>query len=363
MITGSDWANPYGVRKPYGSNGTHYGGHGGKDRAALSADHPLVPWKEPDHLHQWVNVDHSGEELKRFVAGWHDLHDLLDHVDSGDGRVVLVSGPPGMGKTSLIHRCIHEAQQRVAEAAAGVSDLRTVFVPTAGLVNDGRRISVGPDGSFAPIELINIRIRREIAKGLLRHDFPEARVRSIVAEQDPFQAYEDMKDLLTQHNALLFAVIPHIRWNDAELRTKFLQTCLSAAPPRIVLFVEVSHGSAETGREVAAALSGSAAVTHLALRELDSEDIWRFSRSARASDGGPNGLVEPDRSSLMAAHSEWRPSDVRELRAVFHSAADALRSAPHPWPLDADALRPHWERRRASRASLLRDPIPPRPGG
>ncbi|MCF1644790.1 MULTISPECIES: hypothetical protein [Streptomyces] len=362
-MTSSDWANPYGVRKPYGSNGPANGFPDADARATFSADHPLVPWKQPDHMDQWVDVDHSGEQLKRFLARWPTLDELLDG-GSGDGRVVIVSGLPGMGKTSLIHRCIHEARQRVAKGASEAGDPLAVCVPTAGLMNDGHRISVGPDGSFAPVELINTRIRKEIAKRLLRHAFPEERVRSIVAEEDPYQAYGDMRDLLDQHNALLFAVIPHIRWNDAGLRTDFLRSCLSAAHPRIVLFVEVSHGAAETAREeVAATLHGSAAVTHLALRELDAEDIWRFSHSARAANGGPGGLVEPDRSSLVAAHSEWRPSDVRELRRVFHSAADALRSAPHPWPIDADALRPHWERRRAGRASLLRDPIPPRSGG
>ncbi|MFD5157195.1 hypothetical protein ACFWMJ_03845 [Streptomyces hawaiiensis] len=361
-MTSSDWANPYGVRRPYGPNGTSDGGHGAKGRATLSADHPLVPWKQPDHMHQWVDVDHSREELDRFGADWPPLGELLDG-SSGHGRVVIVSGPPGMGKTSLIHRCVYEVKQRVAAAAAGADAPLAVFVPTAGLANDGRRISVDPDGAFAPTSLINARIRREIAKSLRLHEFPEARVQSIVAEEDPFQAYSDMSELLVQRNALLLAVIPHIRWNDAGLRAAFLRTCLSNAHTRIVLFVEVSHGAAETAREVAAALSGSAAVTHLALRELNSEDIWRFSHSARAADCGPNGLVEPDRSSLMAAHAEWKPSDVRELRTVFHSAADALRSAPHPWPIDADALRPHWERRRAGRDSLLRDPIPPRSGG
>ncbi|MEU1102682.1 ATP-binding protein [Streptomyces tibetensis] len=361
-MTSSDWANPYGVRKPYGANGADHGDHGGKARASLSADHPLVPWKQPDHLHQWVDVDHSREELDRFGTSWPPLGELLDG-SSGHGRVVIVSGPPGMGKTSLIHRCIHEVRQRVAAAAAWAGDPLPVCVPTAGLANDGRRISVDPDGAFAPTSLINARIRREIAKSLRLHDFPESRVQSIVAEEDPFQAYSDMSELLVQHNALLLAVIPHIRWNDAALRARFLSTCLSNAHTRIVLFVEVSHGAAETAREVAATLSDSAAVTHLALRELNSEDIWRFSHSARASDDGPNGLVKPDRSSLMAAHSEWRPSDVRELRTVFHSAADALRSAPYPWPIDADALRPHWERRRAGRDALLRAPIPPRSGG
>jgi hypothetical protein len=361
-MTSSDWANPYGVRKPYGPNGTGNGEHGAKDRATLSADHPLVPWKQPDHMHQWVDVDHSREQLDRFGTDWPPLGELLDG-SSGHGRVVIVSGPPGMGKTSLIHRCIYEVKQRVAAAAAGADDPLAVFVPTAGLANDGRRISVDPDGAFAPTSLINARIRREIAKSLRLHEFPESRVQSIVAEEDPFQAYSDMSELLVQRNALLLAVIPHIRWNDAGLRAAFLRTCLSNAHTRIVLFVEVSHGAAETAREVAAALSGSAAVTHLALRELNSEDIWRFSHSARAAGGGPNGLVEPDRTSLMAAHAEWKPSDVRELRTVFHSAADALRSAPHPWPIDADALRPHWERRRAGRDSLLRAPIPPRSGG
>lgn len=364
-MTSSDWANPYGVRKPYGSNGTN-NGHGGGGSAngavTLSADHPLVPWKQPDHVDQWVDVDHSREELDRFGRNWPDLGELLD-TNVGHGRVVIVSGPPGMGKTTLIHRCLYEVQQRVVAAAAAAGNPLPVFVPTAGLENDGRRISVDADGSFAPTKLINARIRSELAKRLRLHDFPESRVHAIVTEEDPYQAYGEMSDLLVQRNALLFAVIPHIRWNDAHLRAAFLRTCLSHAHPRIVLFVEVSHGAAETAREVAAVLSGSAAVTHLALRELNSEDIWRFSRSARPGHGGPHVLVEPDRSSLMAAHDEWKPRDVRELRKVFHSAADALRCAPHPWPIDADALRPHWERRRASRDALLRDPILPRPGG
>ncbi|MFI6851112.1 hypothetical protein [Streptomyces sp. NPDC050416] len=360
-MTSSDWANPYGVRKPYGSNGMnrHVGQNGA---SALSADHPLVPWKEPDHVHQWVDVDHSREELDRFGSDWPGLGELLD-PSADQGRVVIVSGPPGMGKTTLIHRCIYEVKQRVAATAAAAGNPLPVCVPTAGLENDGRRISIDADGSFAPTERINARIRRELAKRLRLHDFPESRVKAITDEDDPWQAYSEMSDLLLQRNALLFAVIPHIRWNDAHLRAAFLRTCLSNAHPRIVLFVEVSQGAAETAREVAAALSGSAAVTHLALSELNSEDIWRFSRSARPGHGGPHALVEPDRSSLVAAHDEWKPRDVRELRKVFHSAADALRCAPHPWPIDADALRPYWERRRASRDALLRDPIRPRPGG
>lgn len=111
-MTNSDWANPYGVRKPYGSNGAGTGD--GRDNsangsAALSADHPLVPWKQPDHMNQWVDVDHSRDELDRFEEDWPTLGELLDS-SSGHGRVVVVSGQPGMGKTSLIHRCIHEAQ-------------------------------------------------------------------------------------------------------------------------------------------------------------------------------------------------------------------------------------------------------------
>lgn len=362
-MTSSDWANPYGVRKPYGPNGMNSGHVGQNGASALSADHPLVPWKEPDHMHQWVDVDHSREALDHFRGSLSELGEVLDS-NKGYGRVVIVSGPAGMGKTTLIHRCLYEVKRRLAVDGAAVGNPLPVFVPTAGLENDGHRISVDPDGeSFAPTRLINDRIRRELAKRLRTHDFPESRVKAIIDEGDPFQAYGEMSDLLVHRNALLFAVIPHIRWNDAHLRAAFLRTCLSHAHPRIVLFVEVSQGAAETAKEVAAALSGSAAVTHLALSELNSEDIWRFSRSARPGHGGPHALVEPDRSSLMAAHDEWKPRDVRELRKVFHSAADALRCAPYPWPIDADALRPYWEQRRARRDALLRDPIRPRPGG
>ncbi|WP_369245430.1 hypothetical protein [Streptomyces sp. R41] len=314
------------------------------------ADHPLVPWEDESHAGQWVDVDHAREQLDLFEQCLLRLADLVTPgVDQG--RLVVVTGPVGMGKTTLIHQCIYRAREYIRQLneAAGTPQpgargpLGQLVAMTAGYGNDGRAISVDENGDFASTPAINATIRDKVVARLRTH-FAGIALDPAMSQEAPFKAFGAISALLAQQDALLFAVVPHIDWKDVGVRTRFLKTCLSHAQSRIVLLVEVSHGTTETADEVVAELLPNDAVTHLALGSLRPEDTVKFSQSVRS--GHPDPDDAPPRNpatagdELLRVHQQWQPADVRELRRVFHAVAEGQRHSGRV-RITADDLRQH----------------------
>lgn len=63
-------------------------------------DGPLCPFHVPDHERYYVPVDNTQEAFEQFQEQMGDLLGLRD-----EGRLVVVSGQRGCGKTALINRC------------------------------------------------------------------------------------------------------------------------------------------------------------------------------------------------------------------------------------------------------------------
>lgn len=69
---------------------------------------PLNPLRHEEHLDYYVAVDHTEESFQDFQKRFQDVADLLH-----EGRLVLVSGEKGCGKTTLINRCAHWLRGRI----------------------------------------------------------------------------------------------------------------------------------------------------------------------------------------------------------------------------------------------------------
>ncbi|MFI8261986.1 hypothetical protein [Streptomyces sp. NPDC085665] len=325
--------NPYSVRVP-------------KKRQALRnaespprVDYPLVPWSETSHCEQWVDVDHAKAQVDTFRT-W--LERLPDVVDGGVdyGSLVVVTGPIGMGKTTLIHRCVHEAQKHI-ERMDPDPPLNQVVAMTAGYDNIGDVISLDDNGRFATVPAINAGIVKQVV-GELRTKL--AHVDTGISKWPPGEAFEAISELLEQQDALLFVIVPHIAWKDPGVRSEFLLTCLKHARSRIVLFVEISHGGTDRAKEVVKEVGRHPAVTHLELGHLKGEDRVAFGQAARS------GHPDPDATLLTG----WEPADVRELRMVYHAAAEHQIRAGEPVRITARELSHHAERlRREAREDLL----------
>ncbi|MGW2824942.1 hypothetical protein ACWC24_28645 [Streptomyces sp. NPDC001443] len=312
--------NPYGVYVP-----------GSRDSLPwlpppLLDDHPLVPWVEESHAGQWVDVDHALDQVNQFEQCLRRLPEMiLPKVDTG--HLVVVTGPVGMGKTTLIHRCVHLAHQylehfrqqpRPGAGRAGVIQPPTPYVAmTGGYDNRANGISTDARGQFASTQDINTALRNKIVDEL-GDLIPEKSLQRVRAETEVHEAFKLLSRLLAQQDALLLVLIPHMDWRDGmgSVRTDFLRTCLKHARSRIVLFVEVCHHDPDRAHEVVAEIWPNSALTHLKLGSLTSEDTVKFSQAARGDHPDPDAPV----------HSgAWLRSDVRQLRKRYFSIAEERR--------------------------------------
>jgi hypothetical protein len=72
---------------------------------------PLCPWTHQEHTDYFVDVDHTEANFAAFQRNMSNIAALQTY-----GRLVLVTGPPGSGKSALIHRCAHWAQKAFGSA-------------------------------------------------------------------------------------------------------------------------------------------------------------------------------------------------------------------------------------------------------
>ncbi|WP_189382359.1 ATP-binding protein [Streptosporangium nondiastaticum] len=342
--------NPYAVHVPVT--------RGGIPKSPPRDDHPLIAWQDESHAGQWVDVDHAQDQLQRFDEVLDRIADLVNPgVDQGS--LVVVTGPRGMGKTTLIHQCIYRAILHIEQmgddaAAAGFPRpiTRHVVAMTAGYGNNGRAISRDENGEIASAAVINANIREKVFATLRAH-FPNAGLDPSMSEERPFKAFGRISSVLAEQQALLFVVVPHIDWTDqGSLRTQFLDTCLSAAQSRIVLFVEISHETTETAGEAVEALMPNDAVTHLMLGGLREGDTVKFSQDTGADHS------DPDEAPLPT----WQPADVRELRQACHAVADGQIREGRTVRVTARDLNLHAAARDPLQLqSLRRRPVRPYP--
>jgi energy-coupling factor transporter ATP-binding protein EcfA2 len=320
----------------------------------LKDDHPLVPWAEESHTRQWVDVDHVEDQVKEFDRRCLELLSdvILPEVDRG--HVVVVTGPAGMGKTTLIHQCIHLLRQRLAEVAGPYEghpphnpppdEIRppTAYVAmTGGYDNHPHHIGYDEGGQVRPTPDIYTAIRNKVVDQLVKH-FPDADRDGVLGGSDVEESFIRISTLLTQQDALLLVVVPHLEWRDetGSLRTEFLRTCLKHARSRIVLFVEVSHQDPRTAQRILANLGEPAAagITHLALGALAPEDTVKFV-SARGEHPSPESPL------AIPAHAEaWRRYGVRQLRKMCFDIAERQRQEGHEVLVTPEDLRaPVWD--------------------
>ncbi|MFI7429909.1 hypothetical protein ACIBPB_23205 [Micromonospora sp. NPDC049836] len=98
-----------------------------------AAEGALQPWGYPEHEHLYLGVDQTQQAYDRFV----EFLPPMRKDGKQPGRLVVVTGERGSGKTSLIHRCVHHLQQALADTALKIVDL-TRYEPFTPPAPDGR---------------------------------------------------------------------------------------------------------------------------------------------------------------------------------------------------------------------------------
>lgn len=70
---------------------------------------PLCPWRHQAHDKLYVDVNHTLAAFQKYTRRMSAVENLRE-----DGRLVLVTGESGCGKTALINRCAHWTRDQLA---------------------------------------------------------------------------------------------------------------------------------------------------------------------------------------------------------------------------------------------------------
>ncbi|MCO6003639.1 ATP-binding protein [Actinoallomurus purpureus] len=224
--------------------------------AADSHNAPLTPWKNPAHIDYYVDVDSCETAFKEFQRVFHDTAALRNA-----GGLVLVTGPPGCGKTSLINRCAHwlHTESTAAEMSPHIVDL-------------SRRV---------PRNFVIEKRMRAVYEMLLRDQnrtFSQEVLKSLEeCYDDLWRGYLGVGDALGPQRLLLI-LLPV-----SELLQE-VRRYAEVVHQRLVFFVESSD-------PVVAAAAGSlqpppeTRVAHLSVGSLQPGDGRRFSMKRAGDDG------------------------------------------------------------------------------
>ncbi|WP_327345018.1 ATP-binding protein [Streptomyces europaeiscabiei] len=267
---------------------------------------PLCPWETSEHEHFYAPVDHTQQAFSEF-----DNHFSQNHDFSKVGRVVLITGPGGSGKTSLLHRCAWTAQRFLA------SQPQPQPVVVIDLTSDGL---IGSDTSARSRHICS-RLHDELKFHRL-FDKPDSDELEKKAE-DPPKFYPYLSRLLKDKDRVLIILLPPSEVADE------VHSYNSYSHGMIVFYCESSYAEV-CGIDTAPA--GMKPIFHVELGVLEEADGWTFVQHrldrARATGKSFPDIEEGVIREFMQARIRGRgKTTVRELQMTCENVFEAAVSS------------------------------------
>lgn len=303
-------------------------------RVEWRAQGPLVPWQVAGAEELWVPVDDTQKQFERFVDEGPQPELIIDPAHNA-GFLVVVSGAAKSGKTTFVHKSVHDLAQRLEEELTGESaaarekpepwTLRGSLpspvrvIPLGGQTNDMEAIG-WQDGAPASLDVLNQRILEKV-RTVLGGEFPAAAV-GLCNERKFFEAYNLLSDSLANLGRVLLIVLPDFHWNDERLTRRFYKSCHNNARTGIVFFCESSTST--VGHDLTEDFDLDLArfhIIHLEIGRLRSDDWVRFveARHGTATIPGPHVRLADD--VLDGELDGWIRKDIGTLQRILCDAA------------------------------------------
>ncbi|MCK1821720.1 ATP-binding protein [Streptomyces sp. XM83C] len=330
---------------------------------------PLAPWYIQGHETLWVDIDSTPEALKTFRERLIPMVHRIRPGSEGHGHLVVVSGSSGTGKTSLLHRCVHELVQLLDGEPAGIGDdgdasgsgqpplwkrrppARSAFIVTLdGSGNDGHGIGSRPGRTplVPQFDMVVERVFRVVAAELGHQPG------FVTGVDEPFLTWRALTDRLEVLGRRLVVIVPHIPWNDADLSRRFLRFCHDRASRGVVFFVETTH----TGVEDDLAIFGERerkSITHIQTHQLRADDWAKYLELWMALRDVPAPTIDIDEDVLEYRPEPWALASISTLQDCLRRVVeDALRhNAGH---LRRDHVATWFQENRPSPDDFARTP-------
>lgn len=183
-----------------------------------SSSRPLRPWQSKDHNELYAPVDHTEVSFRQFEEFLNNIDDIATF-----GGVVLVTGLPGCGKTSLVHRCVDLFSRKFSESLESGERSEILDVAHSGLAGSDTDARIG---AVLTAILDKLELRGVLA--LSEIEFVNKRKDTVAT------AFSALSDILQNNRLSLFIVLPK-----SELAVEISRYC-QYSHSRIVFFCETS---------------------------------------------------------------------------------------------------------------------------
>ncbi|MEU9629147.1 ATP-binding protein [Streptomyces luteogriseus] len=310
---------------------------------------PLVPWCIEGHEDLWVELEHVPLAVHTFRNQLVQVARNITPDRDGRGHLVVVSGLPGTGKSSLLHRCVHEFVSGLEDPKDGDGDRpdaeprdesskpwcrrepsgAVCVVPVTGVRNNGRDLESSPSGHTEAPELSTVidRIFRTVVKALKKTPGFAEVCGPEIDSPDHFDSWHALTDALAQLGRRLAVIIPHIKWEDQDSRWAFLRFCHQKADRGVVFFVETEYTGLEKEIGLIFDETQLRGVTHLKTGRLAREDWGRYLRLWMELPDIPSPKVDIHEDLLECEPAPWVFVSIAKLQTFLREAADEALQA------------------------------------
>ncbi|GAA0234628.1 hypothetical protein GCM10010492_36930 [Saccharothrix mutabilis subsp. mutabilis] len=217
---------------------------------------PLRPWERTAHRDYYVDVDGAEAAFQQFQQELGDLAGVLE-----DGRLVLITGESGCGKTALLNRC---------------ADWTTVALARRGL----KGVVVDLTGCLPEDEELSIQQRLEQVCDQLFDRLVDARalrpeeVEATRGDRDnPQRVFPRLAHLL-RDDVVLLILLP----SPNELLDEVVRYAKQLSSPRVLFFAESAFFRADDIAELVRRTEAWVPPVTLLVGKLETGDQHRFAK-------------------------------------------------------------------------------------
>jgi hypothetical protein len=264
---------------------------------------PLRPWDRQAHRAYYVPVDGTESAFQQFRQDLGDLANLLEY-----GRLVLVTGESGCGKTALVNRC---ADWVVGELAG--QGMRGIVLDMTGCLPTDRELS---------IDQRTVEVCDQMFDLLVEHDAlrPAAAARLEGHRDVPRRVFPGLGRALREDIALI-VLLP----SPNELVGEVIDYARAFSSPKLLFLMESAYLGPDEVAAIVRQLETWVPPITLYVGPLDPGDAQRFAedRLSRHAAAGRYPRLSEDAIELVAKHCQSIAMLQRFLHGTYEHKLDS----------------------------------------
>jgi energy-coupling factor transporter ATP-binding protein EcfA2 len=282
-MTGSAAANPFEVKKLNGPT------------------QPLCPWRYPEHEAWYVDLDHTEEAYEEFQR----QAETLGSPDEDEGKLLLVTGDTGCGKTAVANRCLGWLKESSKERfTVEIVDARSALLGAVLPVNE--RLTAVCDYVVGQLERKNFLNRAELNRLVANRIFPGR----VFPHLGPGLIKGLVMVILLPSTEVPEEVIRYGGW----------------VPERTLFVMESAHFDDKDLEVINNRLKDYGRLIHVHVGALKKGDFARFANDRLKRHAPTGGYPRMSEKTLQSL--EGRSRSVSQMQIMLHGTYELLKTDP-----------------------------------